>query len=140
MGAGLPSGIAAKILHPEMKVLVIAGDGGIMMNIAEIETACRLELDLTILILNDSGYGMIRWKQEDMGMPAFGLDFNNPDFVKLAESFGAKGYRVGKTEDFAKILKEALNTKGVHIIDCPVDYSQNVNDLGIGLQAEIEKI
>jgi acetolactate synthase-1/2/3 large subunit len=140
MGAGLPSGIATKILFPKKKVLVIAGDGGIMMNIAELETACRLRLDLVVLILNDSGYGMIRWKQEDMKMPAFGLGFNNPDFVKLAQSFGAKGYKIKKTEDFLKILKKALNSKGVHVIDCPIDYSQNLKDLGVGLKSEINKI
>ena len=140
MGAGLSSGIATKILFPEKKVLVISGDGGIMMNVGEIETACRLGLDLTILILSDSEFGMIRWKQESMGMPSFGLDFNNPDFVKLAESFGAKGYRVDKTGELKELLKKALDSKGVNIIDCPVDYSQNVKDLGTGLQSEILKI
>lgn len=140
MGAGLPSGIGAKIIFPEKKVLVIAGDGGIMMNIAELETACRLKIDLTVLILNDSGFGMISWKQENMKMPTFGLKFNNPDFIKLAESFGAKGYKVQSITDLKEILKETLNGKGVHVIDCPVDYSQNVNDLGIRLKEEINKI
>ena len=140
MGAGLSSGIAAKILYPKKKVLVIAGDGGIVMNIAELETACRLRLDLTILILNDSGFGMIRWKQEDMQMPDFGLKFNNPDFVKLAESFGAKGYKIKKTEDLTKILKKALDSKGVNIIECPIDYSQNFKNLGANLQKEINNL
>ena len=140
MGAGLSSGIAAKIVNSDKKVLVIAGDGGIMMNIAELETACRLELDLTILILNDSGYGMIKWKQGQMDMDSFGLDFKNPDFVKLAESFGAKGYRINNTEEFVDILKQSLDSKGVHIIDCPVEYANNLKDLGVDLQEEIKNI
>ena len=140
MGAGLSSGIATKIIFPEKKVLVVAGDGGIMMNIAELETAHRLNIDLTILILNDSEFGMIRWKQANMAMPSFGLKFGNPDFIKLAESFGAKGYKINKVEELREVLKKALSTKGINIIDCPVDYSQSVQDLGIGLQAEINKI
>ncbi len=124
MGAGLSSGIASKMLYPDKKVLVVAGDGGIMMNIAELETAIRLGLDLVILILNDSEFGMIKWKQKDMNLPSFGLDFKNPDFVMLAESFGAIGHRVTSADDFDIILKEALDSKGVHIIDCPIDYTE----------------
>ena len=140
MGAGLSSGIAAKIVNPDKKVLVIAGDGGIMMNIAELETACRLNLDLTILILNDSGYGMIKWKQEAMNMKSFGLNFTNPDFVKLAESFGAKGYRINNTPEFLEILGKCLNSKGINVIDCPIEYSNNFKDLGVDLQEEIKNI
>ena len=91
MGAGLPSGIATKILYPEKKVLVVSGDGGMMMSIAELETAVRLKINLVVLILDDSGFGMIRWKQKDMNLLSFGLSFNNPDFVMLAKSFGAVG-------------------------------------------------
>lgn len=124
MGAGLPSGMALKMLYPKRKVLVVAGDGGIMMNIAELETAVRLKLDLVVLILDDSGYGMISWKQKDMKLPNFALSFSNPDFVMLAKSFGAVGYKVEKTDDLAKILKESLNSKGVHIIACPISYEE----------------
>ncbi|MES2930716.1 MAG: acetolactate synthase large subunit [Patescibacteria group bacterium] len=140
MGAGLPVGIATKLLNPDKKVLVVAGDGGFMMNVAEIETAQRLGLDLVILILNDSGYGMISWKQRDMGLPDFGLAFSNPDFVILAESFGAKGYKIKNAEDLAPILRQAINSKGIHIIDCPVDYSHNVEVLGEGLRKEIQTL
>lgn len=129
MGAGLPSAMAAKLLFPEKKVVTICGDGGFMMNSQELETALRLGLDLVIVILNDSGYGMIKWKQEGMGMENFGLEFNNPDFVKYAESYGAKGYRVGSTDEFAKLLRECLNKKGVHLIEVPIDYSENVKVL-----------
>ncbi|WP_309498623.1 acetolactate synthase large subunit [Sulfurovum sp.] len=125
MGAGLPSAIAAKILYPEKKVLSVCGDGGFMMNSQELETARRLQLDLVVIILNDSAFGMIKWKQEGMGFENFGLDYTNPDFVKYAQSYGAMGYRPTSTEDFVEILDKALNTKGVHLIDLAVDYSLN---------------
>ncbi|MDO8483192.1 MAG: thiamine pyrophosphate-dependent enzyme, partial [bacterium] len=138
MGAGLPVGIATKLLYPKRKVLVVAGDGGFMMNAGELETAKRLGLDLVVLILNDSGFGMIRWKQEEMGLPDFGLKFGNPDFVALAKSFGVSGYRISKTADLLPTLKRALNSKGTHVIDCPIDYS-GVNDaLGKNLAEEIK--
>ncbi len=122
MGAGLPAGIVAKMINKDKKVLVVAGDGGFMMNVAELETAVRLKLDLVVLILNDSGYGMIRWKQGNMRLPEFGLDFSNPDFVKLAESFRAHGYRISKAEDLASTLENAFSQSGVSVIDCPIDY------------------
>lgn len=125
MGAGLPSGMAAKLINPSKKVVVVAGDGGIMMNIAELETAVRLELNLTVLILKDDGYGMIRWKQQESHMKNFGLSFGNPDFVKLAESFGGHGYRVNKADDLKKILKQTLSKTGLHIIECAIDYEEN---------------
>ncbi|MFA5841095.1 MAG: acetolactate synthase large subunit [Candidatus Paceibacterota bacterium] len=131
MGAGLPSGIAAKMIYPNKKVLIVSGDGGIMMSIAEIETAVRLKIDLVILILNDSGFGMIRWKQKDMKLPHFGLSFNNPDFVMLAKSFGAIGHKVKSAKDLALVLKKALNSKGVHVIDCPVSYDAANKSLGL---------
>lgn len=139
MGAGLPAGIAAKMLHPEKKVVVIAGDGGIMMNISELETAQRLGLDLVVVVLNDAGYGMIRWKQEDAGFPYFGLSFNNPDFVKLAESFGATGHRIMSADAFKATLEQAMNEKGVHVIDCPIDYSKNFAALGAELKKKTGK-
>ena len=140
MGAGLPVGIATKLLYPKRKVLVVAGDGGFMMNAGELETAKRLGLDLVILILNDGGFGMIRWKQEEMGLPDFGLKFGNPDFVALGKSFGVSGHRISKTSELLPTLKKALNAKGVHLIDCPVDYS-GINDvLGKNLAEEIKEL
>ncbi len=134
MGAGLPSAMAAKQIHPERKVVSINGDGGFMMNSQEIETAVRMGLDLVVIILNDSAYGMIKWKQEGVGFDNFGLDFKNPDFVKYADSFGAHGYRAESDEQFQSILDTALNSKGVHIIDLPVDYSLNHSILNVLLQ------
>ena len=130
MGAGLPSGIALKILHPDEKVLVVAGDGGMMMSIGELETAVRLKLDLVVLVMDDAGFGMIRWKQKNMNLSSFGLSFNNPDFIRLAESFGAVGHKVEKTEDLALLLKKAFNSKGVHIIACPINYDEANKVLG----------
>ena len=140
MGAGLSAGIATKILNPDKKILVVAGDGGFMMNVAELETARRLNLDLTILVLNDSGFGMIKWKQKDMNFKNFGLDFGNPDFIKLAESFGAKGYRIKKASELAPTLAKALKSKGIHIVECPIDYSKTNDALGKKLKAKINMI
>jgi acetolactate synthase-1/2/3 large subunit len=135
MGAGLSAGMAAKLLQPDKKVVVVAGDGGIMMNIADLETAVRLQLDLVILVVNDNGYGMIKWKQQSMQLADFGLSFSNPDFVKLAESFGAHGYRITKTEDFQPTLEKALDSRGIHVIEVPVDYSENATLDSDNLQA-----
>lgn len=131
MGAGLPSAMIAKKLNPDKKVISINGDGGFMMNSQELETAMRLELDLVIIILNDNAYGMIKWKQEDLGFKKYGLDYGNPDFVKYAESFGAKGYRPDSVEDFQKQLEKALDSKGVHLIDLAIDYSLNHEILNV---------
>lgn len=125
MGAGLPSAMAAKMVYPEKKVISISGDGGFMMNSQELETAVRLNLDLVVIILNDNAYGMIKWKQEGMGFENFGLDYSNPDFVQYAQSFGAFGYRPDSCDAFVSILHKAINSKGVHLIDLPVDYSLN---------------
>lgn len=129
MGAGLPSAMAAKMVYPDRKVVSICGDGGFMMNSQEIETAIRLNMDLVVLILNDSAYGMIKWKQDAMGFDHWGLDFNNPDFVKYAESYGAKGHRVESTESFLPLLKACTKSPGVHIIDLPIEYSENAKVL-----------
>lgn len=125
MGAGLPSAMAAKMVYPDKKVVAVCGDGGFMMNSQELETAVRLGLDITVIILNDNAYGMIKWKQSGMGFENFGLDLDNPDFVKYAESYGAHGYRPESVEDFEKTLNSCVNSKGVHLIDLAVDYSLN---------------
>jgi len=137
MGAGLPSAIAAKLVFPERKVLAVCGDGGFMMNSQEIETALRLKLDLTVLILNDSAYGMIKWKQKAKNFGEFGLDFNNPNFLKYAESYGAQGHFLANTDDLKPLLEKCLNDKGVHIIDVPVDYSENEKVLIRELQEKV---
>ncbi len=125
MGAGLPVAIAAKLVHPERQVIAVCGDGGFMMNSQELETAVRLGLNLVIIILRDNGYGMIKWKQRGMDLPDFGLDFANPDFIQYAESYGAKGYRITENGTFTSLLSNCLNAPGVHLIEVPVDYSEN---------------
>ena len=95
------------------------------MNSQELETAIRLKLNLTIIILNDSGYGMIKWKQQNMNFKNFGLDFNNPDFVKYAQSYGAYGYQIKKQDNFKEKVNEIINMKGIKIFDVPIDYSNN---------------
>jgi acetolactate synthase-1/2/3 large subunit len=125
MGAGLPSAMAARLVYPKRKILAICGDGGFMMNSQELETAVRLGLQLVVLILNDGSYGMIRWKQAHMGFQDWGLTFGNPDFVAYAESYGATGHRVASAADLTRILGACLEAPGVHLIDCPMDYSEN---------------
>ena len=125
MGAGLPSAMASNMVYPERKVVAICGDGGFMMNSQEMETAVRLKLNITVIMLNDSSYGMIRWKQANMGFEDWGLTFGNPDFVKYAEAYGAHGHRPTSAADFERLLAHTLATPGVHLIDCPVDYSDN---------------
>ena len=134
MGAGLPSAMAANLVHPNKKIMAVCGDGGFMMNSQELETAVRLKLNLTVLILNDSAYGMIRWKQANMGLKDWGLEYGNPDFVKYAESYGAFGHRVDSSDSLSDILKHSLDTPGVHLIDCPVDYSENDEILNVNIK------
>jgi acetolactate synthase-1/2/3 large subunit len=129
MGAGLPSAIAASLIHPDQRVLAVCGDGGFMMNSQELETAVRLKLNLVVLVLEDRAYGMIRWKQEVDGFSNFGLDFGNPDFVAYAKSYGAKGSRVGKVSELSTMLEAAFREGGVHLVVAPIDYSENMRVL-----------
>jgi len=129
MGAGLPSAIEAARLYPDRNVMAICGDGGFMMNSQEMETAIRLKVNLVVLILNDGAFGMIRWKQGAMGLQDFGLEFGSPDFVMYANSYGAKGHRVETTESFLPLIKKCFKEGGVHLIDLPVDYSENAKEL-----------
>ena len=125
MGAGLPSAMAAKLVHPEKAVITVCGDGGFMMNSQEIETAVRLKLHIVVVILRDDAYGMIKWKQANMEFENYGLDYGNPDFVKYVESYGGKGWRIAATDELLPTLENCLNEPAVHLIDVPVDYSLN---------------
>ncbi|KPN91337.1 acetolactate synthase large subunit [Pseudomonas nunensis] len=125
MGAGLPSAMAARLVYPQIPIVAVCGDGGFMMNSQELETAVRLKMNLVVIILRDDAYGMIRWKQAQMGFEDFGLDYGNPDFVLYAQSYGAFGHRVNSAAAFAPLVQHCLETPGVHVIDCPVDYSEN---------------
>jgi len=129
MGAGLPSAIAAKCINPDKRVLAVCGDGGFMMNSQELETAVRLKLDLVVLIIEDSAYGMIRWKQAVDHFPDFGMTFGNPDFVAYARSYGAHGHRIKATSELIPTLEAAFTQGGVHLVAVPVDYSENMRVL-----------
>ena len=125
MGAGLPSAMAAALLHPKRRVMAVCGDGGFMMNSQEMETAVRLKLNLVVLVIEDGAYGMIRWKQAVDHFPDFGMTFGNPDFAKYAEAYGARGARVGAIRDFLPALERAFTEGGVQLVAVPIDYSEN---------------
>lgn len=126
MGIAIPGAIAAKLVHPDRQVIATTGDGGFMMNCQELETALRVGTPFVTLIFNDGGYGLIEWKQQNhYGHSSF-VKFGNPDFVKLAESMGLKGYRVESCQDLIPTLKDALAQPIPTVIDCPVDYRENL--------------
>jgi acetolactate synthase I/II/III large subunit len=129
MGAGLPSAIMAAMLYPERRIMAVCGDGGFMMNSQELETAIRLKLNLVVLLIEDHAFGMIRWKQAVDHFPDFGMTFNNPDFVKYAEAYGAKGTRVSAVAELRSTLENAFAGGGVHLVIVPIDYSENTRVL-----------
>jgi acetolactate synthase-1/2/3 large subunit len=126
MGIALPGAIGAKLAMPERKVVAVTGDAGFLMNVQELETAVRMKTPLVVLIWNDGGYGLIKWKQMNQFGRISHVDFNNPDFVQLAESFGAVGVRIETSADLLPTLRAALERDAVTVIDCPVDYSENL--------------
>lgn len=126
MGLAVPGAIAAKLVHPDKKVLAITGDAGFMMNCQEFETAHRLGTNFVTLIFNDRSYGLIKWKQDMQYGHHEYVDFTNPDFVKFAESMGAIGYRIEKAEDLLPTLIKSFKQDKPVIIDCPIDYSENM--------------
>jgi acetolactate synthase-1/2/3 large subunit len=126
MGIAIPGAIAAKLVHPDKRVVAVTGDGGFMMNCQELETALRVGTPFVTLIFNDGGYGLIEWKQLNyFGTSSF-IKFGNPDFVKFAESMGLKGYRVESTQDLIPTLEEAFRQEVPTVIDVPVDYGENL--------------
>ncbi|REG79571.1 acetolactate synthase large subunit [Algoriphagus antarcticus] len=140
MGAGLSAAIMAKILNPSKNVVAVCGDGGFMMNSQELETAIRLQLNLTVIVLNDNAFGMIKWKQKDMGFDDFGLDYGNPDFVKYAKSYGAGGFRPETDEEFQEVFSKCLISQGVNLIELRVDYSLNHQLLNIMFKEQSSKL
>ena len=125
MGFALPAAIATKLVHPDRKIVAVSGDGGFLMNAQELETARRLGLAVVNVIFRDDGYNLIQWKQQTRFKRDAGVTFSNPDFVTLAEAYGAKGYRVGSARDLRPILADALAQRGPSIVDVPVDYGEN---------------
>ena len=126
MGIGLPGALAAKLVYPRKTVMTINGDAGFMMNSQEIETALRHNIAMIVMIWHDSQYGLIKWHQDRKFGRDSNIDFTNPDFVKYAESFGARGYRVNAADELLSVIRQAIEDDTVVIIDVPVDYSENM--------------
>jgi acetolactate synthase I/II/III large subunit len=138
MGAGLPSAMMAAMLFPDRRVLAVCGDGGLMMNAQELETAVRLKLNLVVLIFEDNAYGMIRWKQATDGFPDFGMTFTNPEFVAFARAHNANGRRVETADGLVPTLEAAFQEGGVQLVIVPVDYSENAKVLVEELRAHAQ--
>ena len=123
---GLPHlGSGISWLRAGRRVMAICGDGGFMMNSQEMETAVRMEMNFVVLVLRDDAYGMIKWKQRGMGLPDFGLDYTNPDFVAYAEAYGAYGHRLGSADELVPVMEACFSKGGVHLVEVPVDYSSS---------------
>lgn len=138
MGFALPAAIAAKLVHPDRNVITVNGDGGFMMNCQELETAVRMRTPIVNIIWENQQFGSIVWKQDNKFGRHFGVDFTNPDFVKLAEAFGMPAWRAESIDDFGKRLRHALTLDLPSLIVLPIDYSLDVRiseDLGEGLVA-----
>jgi acetolactate synthase-1/2/3 large subunit len=126
MGIAIPGALAAKLVHPQRQIVAVTGDGGFMMNMQELETALRVNTPFVTIVFNDGGYGLIEWKQKSYFGRSSHTRFGNPDFVKLSESMGLKGYRIETTADFIPTLKTALAQSVPAVIDCPIDYQENL--------------
>ena len=125
MGIAVPAAVAAKLVHPERRVVAVSGDGGFLMNAQELETASRLGLAIINVIFRDGGYNLIQWKQQTRSGRETGVEFGNPDFVDFARAFGAKGFRVESASNLAPVLAQALAWPGVSVVDVPIDYREN---------------
>jgi acetolactate synthase-1/2/3 large subunit len=126
MGISIPGAIAAKLVHPDRKVVALCGDGGFLMNSQELETAKRVGAAICVVVWRDDGYGLIDWKQRrEFGRP-FGVEFGNPDFVAYAESFGMAGFRPSSAADLYPTLKRALEVDGPTLVEVPIDYAENL--------------
>jgi acetolactate synthase-1/2/3 large subunit len=125
MGFALPGAIAASLVHPDRNIMAIAGDGGFLMNVQEMETARRLGCRLVVMVWEDGGYGLIAWKQDTEFKRHTDLAFGNPDWMKLADSFGWSGHRVDRSRDLREVLRSALAEEGPSLVVVPIDYREN---------------
>jgi acetolactate synthase I/II/III large subunit len=134
MGFAVPAAIAAKLVHPNRKVVAVSGDGGFLMNSQELETAMRLETAFVNVIWENRQYGSIVWKQENRFGRHFGTDFENPDFVRLAESFGMPAWRCDSIDGYRECLRRALDLDVPSLIALPIDYSVDVAIAELGTE------
>ncbi len=125
MGFALPGAIAASIVHPDRRILAIAGDAGFLMNVQEMETAARLGSDIVVMVWEDNAYGLIAWKQETHFGRHTKLDFGNPDWTKLAAAFGWHGHFVARSAELADTLEAAFGESGPSLVVIPIDYREN---------------
>ena len=126
MGISLPGAIAAKLVHPDRRVVALCGDGGFLMNSQELETARRIGANVTVVVWRDDGYGLIDWKQRnEFGQP-FGVEITNPDLVAYAHSFGLAAYRPSSAADLYPTLMRAFEHDGPSLVDVPIDYRENL--------------
>jgi acetolactate synthase-1/2/3 large subunit len=126
MGIALPGAIAAKLVHPERRVVALCGDGGFLMNSQELETARRIGAAITVVVWRDDGYGLIDWKQRnEFGRP-FGVELGNPDLVAYARSFGIEGFRVERADELRATLERAFRVDGPSLVEVPIDYRENL--------------
>ncbi len=126
MGISLPGAIAAKLVHPDRRVVALCGDGGFLMNCQELETAKRIGANVTVVVWRDDGYGLIDWKQRNEFGKPFGVEFGNPDFVAFAQSFGIAGFRPESAADLVPTLRRALEVDGPALVEVPIDYRENL--------------
>lgn len=126
MGFALPGAIAASIVHPERRVLAIAGDAGFLMNVQEMETAHRLNSNIVCMVWEDHAYGLIAWKQDTEFGRHTELSFGNPDWMLLAQSFGWHGHAVENSGDFKQVLTAAFEESGPSLVVVPIDYRENM--------------
>ena len=126
MGFAVPAGLAAKLVHPDRNVVTVGGDGGFLMNFQELETAVRMKTPFVSVIWENQQFGSIVWKQDKKFGRHFGVDFTNPDFVALGESFGLPAWRCESIDDFSEHLGRALDLDVPSLIVLPIDYSIDV--------------
>ena len=125
MGFALPGAISASMVFPDRRILAICGDAGFLMNVQEMETAHRYNTNLTVLIWEDHAYGLIKWKQDNYFGKHTDLDFGNPDFMKLADSFGWQGIYEDKSTELQAALERSFQHEGPSLVVIPIDYREN---------------
>ena len=125
MGFALPGAIGAQLVYPDRRVLAVCGDGGFLMNVQEMETACRLHSNVVVMVWEDHAYGLIAWKQQNHFGRHTELSFGNPDFMKLAEAFGWHGHRCERSVDLRDTLEQAFTETGPSLVVIPIDYAEN---------------